>query len=136
VRAHTTSKQELDALRSVIERDLRDAALCGLSEDRRLATAYNAALLLAKMAAACAGYPVSGVGTHQTSFQASELTIGSTVSNLAAYFETCRCKRNTLDYAMAYIISDSEVNEILEKTAEFRREVEAWIANHHPHLMP
>lgn len=44
VRAHTTNKQELDALRSVVERDLRDAALTDLSEDRRFATAYNAAL--------------------------------------------------------------------------------------------
>jgi hypothetical protein len=136
VRAHTTSKPELDALRSVVERDLRDAALPGLSEDRRFATAYNAALQLAKMAAACAGYRVSGLGAHQTSFEAAELALGSSVSNLTAYFETCRRKRNALDYDMAHIISDSEATEILEKTAEFRREVEGWIATHHPHLMP
>jgi len=48
MRAHTTSKQELDALRSVIARDFQDAALTGLSEDRRFAIAYNAALQLAK----------------------------------------------------------------------------------------
>ncbi len=32
---HTTSKQELDGLRALIERDLTDAALAGLSADRR-----------------------------------------------------------------------------------------------------
>jgi hypothetical protein len=48
VQLHTTSKQELDGLRAVIERDLTDAALAGLSADRRFATAYNAALQTAK----------------------------------------------------------------------------------------
>ena len=44
VRTHTTSKQELDGLRSIVERDLVDAGLAGLLNDRRFATAYNAAL--------------------------------------------------------------------------------------------
>jgi hypothetical protein len=38
VQLHTTSKQELDGLRALIERDLTDAALAGLSADRRFAT--------------------------------------------------------------------------------------------------
>ena len=37
VQLHTTSKQELDGLRALIERDLTDAALAGLSADRRFA---------------------------------------------------------------------------------------------------
>jgi hypothetical protein len=56
VHTHKTSKQELDDLRAVIRRDLSDAAIPALSEDRRFATAYNAALQAAKMAVACAGY--------------------------------------------------------------------------------
>jgi hypothetical protein len=36
-----------------------DAAIPALSEDRRFATAYNAALQTAKMAIACAGYRVA-----------------------------------------------------------------------------
>ena len=58
VQLHTTRKQELDGLRALIERDLTDAALAGLSADRRFATAYNAALQSAKMVIACAGYRV------------------------------------------------------------------------------
>ncbi len=46
VQLHTTGKQELDGLRALIVRDLTDAALAGLSADRRFATAYNAALSL------------------------------------------------------------------------------------------
>jgi hypothetical protein len=56
---HKTSRQEIDGLRAVVDRDLKDAALAGLSEDRRFATAYNAVLQLATMTIACAGYRMS-----------------------------------------------------------------------------
>ena len=55
MRKHQTSKQKLDELRSVVKRDLEDAAIPALSEDRKFATAYNAALPVTKMAVAWAG---------------------------------------------------------------------------------
>lgn len=136
IRQHTTSKNELEDLRGVVARDLNDAAIPGLSADRSFATAYNAALQLAKMAVACAGYRVSGIGAHQASFEAVELAIGTSVANHAAYFETCRRKRNTLDYDAAYIVSDAEASEILKQAQEFRVAVEEWIAKIYPHLAP
>lgn len=136
IRDHTTSKNELDGLRGVIERDLADAAITGLSADRCFATAYNAALQSAKMAIACAGYRVTGAGAHQASFEAIQLAMGAGVANLAAYFETCRRKRNTLDYDLAHVTSNAEAAEALQKAGEFRQEVEAWIAQHYPRFMP
>jgi hypothetical protein len=44
VRTHKTSKKELNELRALIARDLEDAAIQALLDDRRFATAYNAAL--------------------------------------------------------------------------------------------
>lgn len=136
VRAHRTSKQELDDLRAVIERDLRDAGISGLSADRAFATAYNAALQTAKMAIACAGYRVVGQGHHQVSFEAAELGVGPSVSTLVAYFELCRRKRNMLDYDVANVVSDTEARELLQKGREFKREIETWIAAHHPSFVP
>lgn len=136
IKHHATSKHELDSLHGVVARDLDDAVIPGLSADRSFATAYNAALQLAKMAVACAGCRVSGIGAHQASFVAVELAIGASVANHAAYFETCRRKRNTLDYDVAYIVSDAEASEILEPAQEFREAVEAWISKTHPHLAP
>ena len=127
---------ELDGLRSVIERDLADAAIPGLSADRCFATAYNAALQASKMAIACAGYRVTGAGAHQASFEAVQLAMGPGIGNLAAYFETCRRKRNILDYDVAHVTSDAEAADVLQKADEFRREVEAWIAKHHPQFVP
>lgn len=132
MRPHRTSKEELDDLRTVIARDLRDAAIVGLSADRSFATAYNAALQTAKMAIACAGYRVVGQGHHQVSYEAAELAVGPDVSALVAYFDICRRKRNTLDYDVANIVSDTEAAELLQKAREFKAKVETWIAVNHP----
>lgn len=131
---HTTSKQELDDLRSVVDRDLADAAVPGLSDDRSFATAYNAVLQLAKMTIACAGYRVTGAGHHHTTIQAMELTLGSGSANYGAYFDACRRKRNQLDYDVAQVATHTESLEMLKKANEFRTLVEAWIAKHHPQL--
>jgi hypothetical protein len=137
VQTHTTSKQELDDLRAVIDRDLHDAGVTGLSADRSFATSYNAALQTAKMAIACAGYRVvAKKGHHQVTYEAAELAIGPSVSQLVAYFETCRRKRDTLDYDVANVVSDTEAAELLQKAREFKEEVEAWIATHHPSFVP
>lgn len=89
------------------------------------------------MAIACAGYRViAKKGHHQVTYEAAELAIGPKVSKLVAYFETCRRKRNTLDYDVANVVSDTEAAELLGKAKEFKQDVEAWIMKHHPSLVP
>ncbi|MDA0840823.1 MAG: SAV_6107 family HEPN domain-containing protein [Planctomycetota bacterium] len=133
--AHETSKQELDDLREVIERDLSNAAIPALSADRRFATAYNAVLQLAKMAIACAGYRVSArSGHHQTTFVALKLAIGNPVINLAGYFEICRRKRNMVDYDSAHVVTETEATELLNEADRFRQLVEDLIAQNYPQL--
>ncbi len=39
IQNHSTSVREIEDLREVVERDLGDAAMTGLSDDRRFATA-------------------------------------------------------------------------------------------------
>ena len=133
IKRHKTSRQELADLRNVVERDLRDAGVEVLSVDRRFATAYNAVLQLAKMAVACAGYRVAGLGHHQTTFEALELAMGRSVSDLAAYFDTCRRKRNQVDYDLAHAVTETEMEELIENAKEFRRLVEQWISKHYHH---
>jgi hypothetical protein len=132
VQRHTTSRQEIEGLRAIVERDLRDARVPGLSTDRKFATTYNAVLQLAKMAIACAGYRVVGQGHHRTTFAALELAIGPSIAPLASYFETCRRKRNMLDYDVANVATETELEELLEKAEQFRVLVEQWIAQSHP----
>jgi hypothetical protein len=90
VQSHTTSKQEIDGLRVLIQRDLTDAALPALSTDRRFATAYNAALQTAKIVIACAGYRVASTpGHHRLHFEAAGCR-SAEWCNRAAAGELCR----------------------------------------------
>ena len=134
VAAHTTSKQELDDLRSAVERNLRDAAIPELSADNRFGVAYEAALLLGKMVIACAGYRVKGQGAHQTTFAALKLALGAGISKTATYLERCRRKRNELSYDMAGVVTDTEATEILAQATALQDTVEQWIAQNHQHL--
>ncbi len=136
VKPHETSPQELKGLRAVIERDLADASLPGLSADRRFATAYNAVLQISKMVIACVGFRVAGLGHHQMTFEVIELAMGPKVSDLADYFDACRRKRNLVDYDMADVATQTEADELLSQAKRFRDMAEAWIAEHYPELSP
>jgi uncharacterized protein (UPF0332 family) len=135
VQRHTTSKKEIDAFRNLIARDLADAAIAGLSADRCFATAYNAALQAINMAIACAGYRVTArIGHHKVSLESASLALGPAARNYADYFETCRRKRNAIDYTHSHVATETEAKEIVEKANAFYQLIENWIAKNHAGL--
>lgn len=122
-------------MRALVARDLADAQVAGLSADRRFATAYNAALQTANMAIACAGYRVTAkTGHHRVTVDAITLAVGTAASSYADYLETCRRKRNVIDYTRSHVASDSEADEIVKMAREFYDLVEAWIGTKLPNL--
>jgi hypothetical protein len=134
VERHLTSANELAGLRKLIVRDMADAGIPGLSPDRTFATAYNAVLQLSKLALACAGYRVSAAvpGHHQTTLEAAGLVLGAGGRHFSNYFETCRRKRNVIDYDSAEVVSESQAAELAAKATEYHAMVEAWVAKNHP----
>lgn len=133
VHHHRTTIQEISELRRLIARDLADASIPAVSEDRRFATAYNAALQTAKMAIACAGYRIASVpGHHGLTFEGAKLAIGKSVDHLTDYFDACRRKRNEIDYTGAAIATETEAEELLLHTRAFIELVEKWIEANHP----
>ena len=132
IKPHRTSPQEVHDLRDVVERDLKDARIPQLSADRRFATAYNAVLQLTKMVIALEGYRVTGLGHHQTTFEALELAMGQPVSPLVPYFDACRRKRNQVDYDMANAATETEAQELIKQAESFQTLVENWVRQRHP----
>ncbi len=134
IERHLPSSNELAGLRKLIARDMADAKVPGLSTDRTFATAYNAVLQLSKMALACAGYRVSATlpGHHQTTFEEVGVVLGGAARQLADYFETCRRKRNVIDYDSADVTTESQAAELLEKATQYQKLIESWIAKNHP----
>lgn len=137
VHGHKTSRKELEDLRAVIVRDLEDAAIQELSDDRRFATAYNAALQTAKMSLACAGFRLASTpGHHRLTFEAARLALGTTAVRSLDFFEACRRKRNVIDYDHASVATHTEAEEIVAEAQAFFELVERWIAANHPKLTP
>jgi hypothetical protein len=135
VQHHRTSKQELDEMRALVARDLADAGVDGLSADRKYATAYNAALQAANMAIACAGYRVTAkTGHHKITFYSANLALGAGATKYADYFETCRRKRNVIDYTRSHVATETEAKEIAEQATRFCEFVESWIDSNFPSL--
>lgn len=133
--SHKTSREEIKALFRVIERDFADAEIQQLSADRRFATAYSAALQLATVALYASGYRTTGKGHHWATFHVLPDIAGDAFRGQADYFDSCRRKRNLLDYDRAGEISASEAEEIIAEARVFREEILGWLKGHHGLLL-
>ncbi len=129
---HSANKADIDKLRQVAARGLADAAVTAISPDLRFQAAYNTVLQLATIAVHSAGYRVTGREHHRTTFQALPLAMGNSVASQAAYFDTCRQKRNAATYDQAGLVSEAEVDDLVQEAAKFQRTLEVWITKNHP----
>jgi hypothetical protein len=108
---HQTSRREVADLLGVVDRDLADSQIPGLSADWRLNIAYNAALQAATAALAAAGYRATRDSHHYRVIQSLAHTIGAE-SGLILQFEQFRKKRNIGGYERAGWVSDQEAEEM------------------------
>jgi SAV_6107-like HEPN len=128
-----TSKAELDNLRSIVTRSMKDVTAPGLSADARFIMAYDAARTLSLIVVRAAGYRPRSVGAHYNTFLALE-TADRSFAALSAYFDACRMKRNDCEYDFAGGVTDTEVDGLLKTVQKFVEDVEAWINARYPSL--
>lgn len=131
--AHKTSEQEINDLLGVADRDLRDCSLESLSEDWRLAIAYNAALQCATAALAACGYRMGREANHCRTIQSLAFTIGAE-GTLIAKLDAFRKKRNIGDYERAGLVSGKEAFEMNALARQLRSEVEKWLRTNYADL--
>lgn len=74
--AHTTSLAEVESLFAIVDRDLTDARIPRLSEDRRFEITYNAALQLAVIGLSAAGYRAGRTRHHELTILSLRDTVG------------------------------------------------------------
>jgi len=60
--------------------------------------------------------------------------MGDEHSETAAYFESCRAKRNVGTYDRGGEISDTEADELLAEATHFKLQIEQWLRAEHPGL--
>ena len=97
---HTTSRQEIGNLIAIARRDIADARTDGISADWRFGIAYNAVLKLCTVLMYSEGYRPDRNLAHYRTLQSLPLILGADRKDDAAYLDTCRTKRNTVEYDM------------------------------------
>src|SRR5271155_844094 len=127
------TKAELDNLRSIVTRSLKDVRAAGLSADARFIMAYDAARTLALIIVRAAGYRPRSVGGHYNTFLALDAA-DPVFAALSAYFDGCRMKRNDCEYDFAGGVTDTDADGLLKTVRQFAIDAEAWVKTHHPRL--
>lgn len=131
---HESGAEEIAALLAIVERDLANATLAGLSDDWKLNIAYNAGLQAATAALAAAGYRAAREQHHYRTIQSLALTIGWPVAKIDR-FDRYRKKRNIGGYEVAGVVSALEAREMHELASGLRDDVVAWLRKRHPRLL-
>lgn len=135
LKLHKTSKEEISNLIKLIKRDIKDAKIKELSLDRRFATAYNAVLQSATILLYCCGYKPYGVGHHWVVFEAMKEILGKEYEDLGDYFDSCRAKRNLIDYTSTMSVSEKETEELINEAEKFLEVVVSWVKTNYPKLL-
>ena len=131
---HKTSAQEIGNLLAIVERDLKDATQGGISADWCFGIAYNAALKLCTVLLYAEGYRAERMLQHYSKLQALPLILGPERKNDDNYIDTCRSKRNIVEYDCIGAVTENDANELIDFVKDLKDEVERWLEREHPEL--
>lgn len=118
-----SSREEIDDLLKIVERDLHDSKASEVSYDWQFGIAYNAALKLATILVRSAGYRVKGQGHHMNTIALIPDFLGKDKKEYSDYLDLCRKKRNTVEYDRVGGATWEDVQELREFVVEFNSNV-------------
>lgn len=124
-----SSRDEIKSLLTIVDRDLADAEVAGVSEDRRFEAAFSAARTCANIALRASGYRTAIQAGHHLK------TIESLDPKLIQRLKTLSKKRNATSYDSAGNVSNEELLLAIKTAIELRLGVLAWVQEKHPELL-
>lgn len=135
LKPESTSRDEIRSLLTIVDRDLKDANVAALSEDRRFEAAFSAARTSANIALRASGFRTAvQAGHHIKTIESLELTIKAD-AKLIQRMKTLSKKRNATSYDSAGNVSTQELEIAMRTAIELQREVVAWLQKNHPELL-
>ena len=136
LKRHRVSREEITNLFSIIDRDLKDASESDLSADWKFGIAYNAVLTLCSALLYCEGYrPSKGKPVHYYTLESLGETLPSRKNDIE-YLQSCRSKRNTVEYDYAGGTTELEARELIEFAKELHIDALEWMKIQHPEFYP
>lgn len=123
------SKEELQNLINIVDRDLKDSESSEVSYDWQFGIAYNAALKLANILVRGSGYRVKGGSHHMNTIAMIPLVLGQDKRDDSDYIDACRKKRNIVEYDYVGGATEADAKELREFVKEFRDVVLDWASD-------
>jgi len=135
---HQATVAEVRNLLGVVDRELADASVVGLSDDGRFTHAYDAALLLCKLALHASGFEVQkrAPGHHAHWINSLEHTLGSSQKETLIHLSKSSKLRHTSLYDHAGVAQKVDADDLLRAAQQLRTEVLAWLRVKHSTLLP
>ena len=135
---HQATVAEVRNLLGVVDRELADSGVSGLSDDGRFTHAYDAALLLCKLALHVSGYEVQKrtAGHHSHWINSLEFTLGEEHMDTVIHLSKSSKMRHTSLYDRAGIVQKQDADDLLETAQQIRADVMTWLHSQHPNLVP
>lgn len=136
--SHQATVAEMRNLLGVVDRELADARVSGLSDDGRFTHAYDAALLLCKLALHASGFEVQkrAPGHHSLWINSLEFTFGEAHKATVIYLSKSSKLRHTTFYDHAGVVQKQDADDLLEAAQQLRADVLNWLHSQHPTLVP
>lgn len=135
---HQATVAEVRNMLGVVDRELADASVTGLSDDGRFTHAYDAALLLCKLALHASGFEVQKrtPGHHALWINSLEFTLGDTHKETLIHLSKSSKLRHTILYDYAGAVQKEDADDLLGAARQLRTDVLNWLRVKHPSLLP
>jgi len=135
LKSHSTSKQEVEQLLQIVDRDIKDSQQTDLSPDWRFGIAYNAALKLCTILLYSEGFMSERNAAHYRTIQSLSFILGSDREDDTDYLNTCRAKRNMVEYDSVGGATDKEADELIDFVENLKEDVINWLKINHPEFL-
>ena len=135
---HVATVAEVRNLLGVVDRELADAGVAELSDDGRFTHAYDAALLLCKLALHASGFELQKrvPGHHSFWINSLEFTLGEGHKATLIHLSKSSKLRHTSLYDQAGVVQKQDADDLLEAARQLRTDVLGWLRSRHPALLP
>jgi hypothetical protein len=135
---HQATVAEVRNLLGVVDRELADAGVAGLSDDGRFTHAYDAALLLCKLALHASGFEVQkrAAGHHTLWINSLEFTLGDTHKGTLIHLSKSSKLRHITLYDHAGVVQKLDADDLVDAARQLRTDVLNWLRSQHPSLLP
>ncbi len=119
IHAHRATREEVDNLLALAERDLRLARVVVAEDwDWGFSIAYNGILQASRAYMYWRGYRPAADQGHRNTFAFMREALGEEYATLVGYFDRMRKKRNHALYDVAGVISEHEARTIIARAGD------------------